>query len=149
MRTRAVERRTVALLVRFRFKIVTKETGKAPIEKLAEDCLVLAYTGAHESPDWLTTHATEGLLGAEPNANLSREEATEVVQRVFDAGDEQLPYLQELAQKRAAELLQTHRRVRAAAAQRGVSYEVSPQGDPDLVGTYVYLPMPKMSVVTP
>jgi superfamily II DNA or RNA helicase len=149
VRTRAVERRTVALLVRFRFKIVTKQTGKAPVEKLAEDCLVLAYVGAHESPDWLTTHATEDLLGAEPDANLSREEATEVVQRVFDAGDEQLPYLQELAQKRAAELLETHRRVRAAAAQRGVSYEVSPQGDPDLVGTYVYLPMPKMPGVTP
>jgi len=149
VRTRAVERRTTVLLVRFRFRIVTKQTGQPPTEKLAEDCLVLAYTGSHESPEWLTGPDTEALLGATPDANLSREEASEIVEQVVNAGDDLLPHLQELAQKRAAELLETHRRVRAAAAQRGVSYEVSPQGAPDLVGTYVYLPVPKLAGAMP
>jgi len=148
LRTTAVQRRTTVLLVRFRFKIVTRQTGKAPVDKLAEDCPVLAYRGSPESPEWLAFDDINTLLDATPDANLSREEAAEAVQRVFDAVDDLFPHLQELARRRAAQLLEMHRRVRIAAAQRGVSYEVSPQGDPDLVGTYVCLPVPTVPGAT-
>jgi hypothetical protein len=38
------------------------------------------------------------------------------------------------------ELLDAHRRVRTAAATKGVRYRVEPQLPPDVLGIYVYLP---------
>jgi len=144
IRTREVERKTTVLLVRFRFRIVTKRQGKPPLEKLAEDCRVLGFVGSAEAPEWLPADALEPLLAATPDANLSREHAVEEVGKVVVAAGGLADHLAEVAQLRAAELLETHRRVRSEAQQPGVSYEVAPQGAPDLLGIYVYLPVPTL-----
>jgi len=44
------------------------------------------------------------------------------------------------ARVRGEELLDAHRRVRAAARQTGVSHRVEPQLPPDVLGIYIYLP---------
>jgi hypothetical protein len=53
-----------------------------------------------------------------------------------------MPHLESAARSRAAELLEAHRRVRSAARLRGVSQRVEPQLPPDILGVYVFLPVP-------
>jgi hypothetical protein len=48
------------------------------------------------------------------------------------------------ARDRAAALLDAHERVRGAARGQGVTYTVEPPSPPDLLGVYVFLPMPKL-----
>ncbi len=67
-------------------------------------------------------------------------QAADFVQRVITGFEQLAPQLQAIAQQRGAELLDAHRRVRAAARIRGVKYEVVPQLPPDVLGIYVYLP---------
>ena len=42
--------------------------------------------------------------------------------------------------ERAQALLDAHRRVRGAAQMRGLRYQVTPLGEPDILGVYVFLP---------
>jgi hypothetical protein len=51
------------------------------------------------------------------------------------------PKLEEVAQARAEELLQAHRRVRTAARIKGLRCRVEPQLSPDVLGIYAYLPI--------
>ena len=62
------------------------------------------------------------------------------MQKVIDGRDELEGHLAAVASARCDALADAHKRVRAAAQQRGVSYEVRPQGAPDVLGIYVYLP---------
>jgi len=50
------------------------------------------------------------------------------------------PHLEQVAHERGEELLNAHRRVRAAAQIRGVRYRVEPQLPVDVLGVYMYLP---------
>jgi len=52
------------------------------------------------------------------------------------------------AQERAAALLEAHERVRGAARGQGVTYSVEPPGPPDLLGIYVFLPLPKLGALS-
>jgi hypothetical protein len=54
--------------------------------------------------------------------------------------DELRPHLDEVAVARGEELLEAHRRVRAASRMKGMSYRVEAQLPPDVLGIYVYLP---------
>ena len=42
--------------------------------------------------------------------------------------------------ERAQALLDALRRVRGAAQMRGLRYQVTPLGEPDILGVYVFLP---------
>ena len=44
------------------------------------------------------------------------------------------------AETRGQQLLEAHRRVRAAARMKGIQYAVQPQLPPDVLGVYVLLP---------
>jgi len=140
IRTTAVTRRTTLLLVRFRYDIVTRQ-GDDEQTQLAEEICMLAFAGAPASAAWLDEQMAEALLHAEPDANIHREQASAFVQRVVEGFDAIRSHLDAEAHRRAAALLEAHRRVRLAAHMRGVSYRVEPQLPPDVLGIFVYLPV--------
>jgi superfamily II DNA or RNA helicase len=144
-RTRAVERRTTLLLVRFRYHIETQVRGKTGAETrqlLAEDCQVLAFAGPPHEAQWLSPAQAEALLDAAPDANIAPELQRDALQRILDGIPAIAPALEQAARDRAQELLAAHARVRSAARLRGISQRVEPQLPPDLLGVYVFLPVP-------
>jgi superfamily II DNA or RNA helicase len=139
IRTRAVERRTTVLLLRLRYHIVVTR-GDAERALLAEDARLVAFAGAPANPQWLPAEAAEALLAASPDANVTRDQAADYIRQVVEGFDALRPWLDEVARERADELLEAHKRVRAAAAQKGVRYRVEAQLPPDVLGIYLYLP---------
>jgi superfamily II DNA or RNA helicase len=149
VRTRAVERRTTLLLVRLRYHIETEirsgPRGKEVAECrqiLAEDSQVLAFAGSPQSAEWLSKEQAEALLEVIPDANIAPELQRDALQRILDGVPALMPHLESSARSRAAELLEAHRRVRSAARLRGVSQRVEPQLPPDILGIYIFLPVP-------
>jgi hypothetical protein len=145
IRTGQVETRTTVLLTRLRYKVVTKRSGAESLEQLAEECLVLGFEGAPENATWLHGEQIEPLLLATPDANVAPEQAAGFVQKVIDGAGALEGHLAAIAIARCDALADAHKRVREAARQRGVSYEVRPQGAPDVLGIYVYLPAPTVA----
>ena len=139
IRTRAVERRTTLLIVRFRHDILSRH-GAEERSQLAEECRLLAFAGAPESAEWLDEKTAEALLTAEPAGNIAPEQASGFVRKVVEAFDLLRPHVEAEARSRAEALLEAHRRVRQAARVRGVSHRVEPQQPADVVGIYVFLP---------
>jgi len=139
IRTTRVTTRTTALLLRFRFHILTTRAG-SETRLLAEECRLLAFEGAPESAKWLEGETAEALLCAEPSANIEPDQQAVFVQKVLDGFDTIRPHLKKAAEARADELLDSHRRVRKAAKERGVTHRVEAQDEPDVIGIYVYLP---------
>lgn len=142
IRTSAVTRRTTLLLVRFRYHIVTIQ-NKREIPLLAEDCQVIAFEGAPERAEWLKPEKAEALLSATPDANIAPEQATQFLQKVIDEFEAIAPELDQVAKERGQELLTAHRRVRTESGRKGLTYRVEPKLPPDVLGLYVYLPVPK------
>jgi superfamily II DNA or RNA helicase len=139
IRTSQVARRTTLLLVRFRYHIVTTRGGEEkPL--LAEDCRVVAFAGAPDKAEWLDDAVSEQLLQAQPDANISPEQAGEFVGKVIDGFDALYPHLDEVALLHGDDLLDAHQRVRRASKVRNMQVRVEPQLPPDVLGIYVYLP---------
>ncbi|MEN6478489.1 MAG: helicase-related protein [Anaerolineales bacterium] len=143
IRTTAVSRTTVLLLLRLRYHL-TRQTPGGETTLLAEDALIAAYEppASPEAPlVWLDDEAVTPLLEAEPAANLpddlKRERLTIELERLATQSAE----LDALAQRRGAELLDAHQRVRRAARQSGVSYRINAH-PPDVLGVYLLLPVP-------
>ncbi|MBI3273377.1 MAG: DEAD/DEAH box helicase [Planctomycetes bacterium] len=140
IRTRKVQLRTTALLVRLRYHIVrVHEDGERPL--LAEDCRLVAFVGSPRVAEWLPPAVAEELLTATPEANVQPDQASEFVRKVIEEFDALRPHLDEMARARGEELLDAHRRVRVASRLRGVRYRVEPQLPPDVLGVYIYLPI--------
>jgi hypothetical protein len=146
IRTTAVTRRTTLLLARFRYHLITRVGGEER-QLLAEDSLTLAFEGSPENAVWLDAEAAEALLHAEPDENIHPQQVAEFVGRVVDGFEAYLqPTLNEIARQRGDALLAAHTRVREAAWRRGdrrPQYRVEAQLPPDVLGIYVYLPVPK------
>lgn len=156
IRTSRVQKRTMLLLVRLRYHIITRRgsrklgvgnrnTSDSPLpipesQLLAEDCQLLAFTGSPQNAEWLDSQVAEELLLAQPEANIQPDQATHFIRQMLDGIDTLRPHLDEVAQKRGEELLDAHRRVRLAARETNVSHRVEPQLPCDILGTYLYLP---------
>ena len=140
IRTTVVSRRTTLLLVRFRYDIITRRASGEQ-SQLAEECCLMAFAGAPASAEWLDEDEAEALLHAEPGGNVLPEQARTFVERMVEGYDALRPHLEREAGRRAEQLLDAHRRVRAAAGVRGVRYRVEPKLPPDVLGIYVYLPV--------
>ena len=140
IRTKAVDRRTTLLLVRFRYHIIQIRNN---IEKplLAEDCRLLAFSGSPQNAVWLDENDAEKLLLAQPDGNITAEQATEFVGRVVDGFELLRDHLNQAAIQRGEELLEAHQRVRLATRSRNVRYRVEAQLPPDVLGIYIYLPV--------
>jgi len=140
IRTSAVTRRTTVLLVRYRFQLILPgRHGDRPL--VAEDGRVLGFEGPPGSADWLPDDTAAALLAARPDANTATEFAQAAIRRVLDGLPEVMPELARRGAGFAEDLREAHRRVRRSAdhAVRGIT--VTAQGDADILGTYVYLPV--------
>lgn len=139
IRTSQVGTRTTVLLLRLRYHLITRAEDEER-QMLAEDVQLVAFEGAPNEALWIDSGRAEKLLQVVPDENIHPAQATTFVQRVIDGFDHIMPHLEEVAHRRADELLEQHKRVRVAARLRGVRYAVEPQLPPDVLGIYVYLP---------
>jgi hypothetical protein len=120
---------------------VVTRIGDQELPLLAEDAQLLAFAGSPQNAEWLPSDKAEALLSAQPEANVTPDQATEFVRKVIDGFDQLRPQLEKFARERGAELLDAHRRVRIESRSKGVSHRVEPQLPPDVLGVYVYLPV--------
>jgi hypothetical protein len=141
IRTRQVATRTTVLLLRLRYQIIHTD-GQMERPLLAEDCQVVGFKGSPNAAEWLQAGAFEELLQAKPDANISPQQASEFVGQVIAGFDHLRPKLDELAKERGETILQSHLRVREAAKLKGRT-RVEAKLPPDVVGIYIYLPVPK------
>ncbi len=142
IRTRQVNVRTTVLLLRLRYQIVHTD-GQTEHPLLAEDCQVVGFVGAPDAAAWLDTGQLEGLLQAKPDANISPQQATELIGQVIAGFNNLHAKLDKFAVARGEVILQSHLRVRAAARLKGQT-RVEAKLPPDVVGIYIYLPVPKV-----
>ncbi|MGW4012673.1 DEAD/DEAH box helicase [Streptomyces sp. NA03103] len=155
IRTGAVDRRTVLLLARYRFRLTLPGRTAADESRVlvADDAQVLAWrTGDDGGRTWLSDEETAALLTATPDLNtlpaLRDQQAARAAAELDD--DEIEEHLKARGQLLAGRLRDAHQRVREAAGQRGRErgaaavrrIDVQPSGDPDLLGVYVYLSAP-------
>jgi hypothetical protein len=140
IRTKAVDKRTTVLLVRFRYHIIKEKKGGENRPLLAEECGLLAFTGSPENAVWLDKEEAEKLLQASPDQNVNPDQARDFVKKVIDGFDHLRPHLNETAKELGVQLLDAHQRVRLASKQKGVQTHVEPNLPPDVLGIYIYLP---------
>ena len=137
--TASVDRVTTVVLLRLRHQLAYQRK-QLSFQMLAEECVALAIRG-RQNPEWLTGPEAARLLESTPAGNLPREAAEREVTKALDALQAATPRLNELANQRAAELLQDHERVRKATERRGSGqHHVQPCLPVDVVGVYVLLP---------
>jgi len=139
-RTEKIDRRTTALLVRFRYHIVAKD-GETESPLLAEDCRVMAFAGSPQNPQWFDNEIANSLLDVRPSGNIQPEQARDFTARVIENFASLTPHVESEANRRGEELLDAHRRVRKASKLRRIQYSVVPQLPADILGIYVYLPV--------
>jgi hypothetical protein len=142
-RTHAVATRTTILLVRRRYDIELTRGGRRR-RLLAEDAAVHAFSGDPTNPSWLPAAEAEALLAAAPAANVSTEQARELVGRAMAAQATWRPHLEAQAVESAKELALTHRRVREGGRQSGARTSVHAQAPVDVLGLYVLTPVPSV-----
>ncbi|MEU5837425.1 DEAD/DEAH box helicase [Streptomyces diacarni] len=154
IRTEAVDRRTVLLLARYRFRLTLPGRGsRRDRELVAEDAQLIAWrTSEDGGREWLTDEETAQLLRARPDRNtlpaLRDQQASRAIGEL--EAPEVKEYLAAHGHLLAGRLREAHLRVREAAGQRGRErgaaaarrIDVVPSGEPDLLGTYVYLNVP-------
>lgn len=141
IRTASVQKRTVLLLLRLRYQIVTTIQDQDR-HLLAEDSLLAGYRGDPSTPEWLPTDVAESLLAIRPDANVPADTAAHHLRTLAseEAIAALLPQLQRMAEERGNALLEAHRRVRTASGGKGrIRIEGSP---PDILGFFVFLPQP-------
>jgi len=137
--TKAVQRRTTLLLLRYRFHVIIRD-GEKEKQLLAEDSQVIGFTGAPSEAEWIDSNFVAELLNAIPSRNIDRERASLFVRRVIEGIEILTPYLERFITERGQQLLNAHRRVRSAARWSGIRHEIRPELPPDILGIYVYLP---------
>ena len=144
--TKAVDRLTVAVLVRFRTHL-TLPARKGTTTHLAEEARALAFTGSPSNPDWLTAAQVEDLLTSTADANTPPDLARNTVQGVLNSLPSLTPHLESVAQEIAEQLQADHTAVRQAArgeragslAIRGL--KVTPHLPVDILGVYIFRPV--------
>ena len=143
IRTDAVATRTTLLLVRYRFHLtLPRATGDAQL--VAEDARLLGFQGAPGERGLAAADEAAELLDRRPPTRTS---TTSVRRAHRDRAPRRLPgadrtprpsYGDELA----ADSLASHRRVRGAAGEIVRGLQVTAQQPADVLGVYVYLPLP-------
>ncbi|MGW0435515.1 DEAD/DEAH box helicase [Micromonospora sp. NPDC003197] len=141
IRTHAVNGRTTLLLVRYRFHLtLPSRTGTRQL--VAEDARLLAFAGAPANANWLSAEAALNLLDASADENTDPTFGERTIVRVLDGLPAIADHLEAYGEKLASELLTSHRRVRSAAGEIVRGLTVTAQKPADILGAYVYLPVP-------
>jgi hypothetical protein len=102
---------------------------------------VLGFEGPPGSPDWLPDETAAALLTARPDANTATEFAHAAIRRVLDGLPQVMPEVNRRGTGFADDLREAHRRVRRSADQAVRGITVTAQGEADILGIYVYLPV--------
>jgi superfamily II DNA or RNA helicase len=139
IRTSDVTTRTTLLLVRYRFQLTLPgRYGDLPL--IAEEARVLGFAGAPARAAWLDDDTALTLLRAEPDEPTDTEFARSAIARILDGLPDITPHVSQRAGEFAAGLRDAHRRVRGAVNQAVRGLTVTPAGNADVLGVYVYLP---------
>ena len=92
----------------------------------------------------------ESLLDLKPDANVLKEQAIERLKRIiheeegfYSIHPALIKHLNEVAQQKSEQLLDSHKRVRQASARKGIRQFMEPQLPPDILGVYLFIPIPK------
>ena len=142
IRTTAVSTRTTLLLVRCRFHLTLPARDGIDRATVAEEARLLAYTGSPTTPHWLDDDAVEALLAARADANVPPDQARNFAASTIKTLPELNTVLGAYAEARATIVREAHRRVRAAAGEARRGLDVTAQTPLDVLGLYVYLPVP-------
>jgi len=139
IRTRAVAKPTTLCLLRARYLF---EVPDRP-QELAEEVIAFGWESpAGGKASLLSPASALGLLAeAKPDANISLPDKQKQIESALSAWRAREAAVNALLDKRAAELLATHRRIRQALSLKIRNFVVQPQSPPDLLGIVVYLPM--------
>ncbi|MEO3847796.1 helicase-related protein [Streptomyces sp. B8F3] len=141
IRTSAVRRPTTMLLLRHRFQLSLPTRDGSVRTQLAEDARVVAFHGRPEAPQWLPDEEALALLEACATGNSDPGFAADHIASILAALRSGLMDELRLRSKAAAkELEASHHRVRTAARARLAGLKAAPQGDPDVLGVFLYRP---------
>ncbi|HWQ13697.1 MAG TPA: helicase-related protein [Roseiflexaceae bacterium] len=148
IRTDAVARRTVLLLLRVRMLMThtparsAAGSARQAAPTLAEELVVCGYTRAGGVVEWLDEAQALALLEtAQPRANVTVDERTIGVERALEDLEGLRGELERVAGERAERLRAAHQRVRSVTT--GGRVDVRPHLPADVLGVYVLLPMPR------
>ncbi|MFL1376691.1 helicase-related protein [Nocardiopsis protaetiae] len=139
IRTDRVSTRTTLLLVRYRFHL-TLPSRHGTRQLVAEDARLLAFTGAPDKAQWLSAEEARELVGYEATENTAPNMGVNTMRRVLDALPATTDHLNAYGEELAAELADSHRRVRVASDEIRRGLRVEAQKPADVLGVYVYLP---------
>ena len=132
-----VQTRTVLIVARLRHELTTSRRGQPSVTTLVEEALPVAVVAGSDTP--LTDAQASALLMGTVSKTLP--DALRAAQLDWLAGQQDAfsQVLTEVASRRAAALLEDHRRVRDAAKARG-TYEIRALAPVDVVGAWILLP---------
>ena len=130
------------LLLRLRYHLITTQRGKPQHRELLEEARAIAFEGMPQQAEWTTDpQALESLFVAEPGGrDLLPSQGVNMLRQVNDGFGYLEPAINDYAQQRAAEVLNSHQRVRRTLESKGVRYSVKPQLPVDVLGVYVFVP---------
>jgi superfamily II DNA or RNA helicase len=137
--TEAVTVPTTLLLVRYRFHL-TLPSRQGTRRIVAEDARLLAYQGSAKNPVWLPEEQALDLLTAEAAENTDDYFQERTMRRTLGQLDAVQDHMTAYGDELAAELHESHRRVRRASDEIVQGLKVTAQQPADILGVYVYLP---------
>jgi len=139
IRTNSVSVVTTLVVVRFRLELTTPGTQRT-VTQIAEDAQFVGFTATGDAITWLDDSATDLLLKATPNGNVTDEVARNQLQRAINRVPLLQPHLIGLGEQIAVQAVDDHRRVRQSSGTRvrGLSATLLPP--PDVLGLYICLP---------
>ena len=135
MVTDATDRRTVVLLLRFRYLL--KET----VEEFAEEVVLAGFRRGDNGLQWLTPldSAARALVDAAlPTRNISDAERTAQVDWALATLKEAHDWYAAILDWRLGELVEAHKRLRDLT--KAPELEIQPHSPPDILGCFVLVP---------
>ncbi|MBN2359044.1 MAG: helicase [Deltaproteobacteria bacterium] len=138
IRTDAVARRTVLLLLRLRY---LQYEGSQAVPTLAEETLTWGFSGSPPHVTGMSSEEAQALLdSATPVANVPPAEREKVLVEALEWWPALESELEQVVACRAGALAESHERIRRMLRHSRVRIE--PQMPPDLLGIVVLLPVP-------
>ena len=129
--TDEVKRGTTVLLLRLRHLLTCTRTN----DLLAEECLIAAFTGSSDNPQWLSEDEAIALWQrVEPKADYPPGRMQITMERIVSSLPDLEQELTDIAKSRADVLQESYQRVRAITKEGAVTVE--PQLPMDILGVY-------------
>ncbi len=125
---------TGIFLARFRYQLRQGERDSRTTN-LVEEIRVLGYRGEELLPE----AEVVDLFDAEPSSNLSDEAKGKVLRYALRDWSDLQGKLKAFSELRCAAILETHRRVQKGGRMTRRYTRLEPEGEPDLIGCYVFL----------